>query len=152
MKMRPARLVGLVMAGALVLGACASDDGADDTDDTTAEETSDDGGDDAADDGGDDAADDGGDDAAEDASGETFEVYALLPQGNDQPYGTTYLPPMQATADELGLNLTITNSQYDADKQASECEVAIAAEPDGIILWPAVADTVRPCLEARGSP
>ena len=29
---------------------------------------------------------------------ETFEVYALLPQGNDQPYGTTYLPPMVAKA------------------------------------------------------
>lgn len=134
MKMRSARLVGLVMAGALVLSACASDDDAGDTDDTAAEETSDDGG-----------------DAGEDASGETFDVYALLPQGNDQPYGTTYLPPMQATADELGLNLTITNSQYDADKQASECEVAVAAEPDGIILWPAVADTIRPCLEAANA-
>jgi len=26
-------------------------------------------------------------------AGETYEVYALLPQGNDQAYGTTYLPP-----------------------------------------------------------
>ena len=49
------------------------------------------------------------------------------------------------------MNLTITNSQYDADKQASECEVAVAAQPDGIILWPAVADTVRPCLEAANA-
>lgn len=79
---------------------------------------------------------------------ETFEVYALLPQGTDQPYGTTYLPPFQEAADELGLNLTITNSQYDADAQASECEVAVAAAPDLIILWPAVGDTVRPCLAA----
>jgi ribose transport system substrate-binding protein len=46
------------------------------------------------------------------------------------------------------MEVTITNSQYDADKQASECEVAVAAEPDLIILWPAVASTVRPCLEA----
>ncbi|NNF70396.1 MAG: sugar ABC transporter substrate-binding protein [Acidimicrobiia bacterium] len=99
---------------------------------------------------GDDAADDGGDTAttAADSGGETFEVYALLPQGNDQPYGTTYLPPFEAKAAELGMNVTITNSQYDADKQASECEVAVAAEPDLIILWPAVGDTVRPCLEA----
>jgi ribose transport system substrate-binding protein len=86
----------------------------------------------------DDAADDAADDAddAADAGGETYEVYALLPQGNDQPYGTTYLPPMEAKAAELGINLTITNSEYDADKQASECEVAVAAQPDGIILWP----------------
>jgi ribose transport system substrate-binding protein len=79
---------------------------------------------------------------------ETFDVYALLPQGNDQAYGTTYLPPMEAKAAELGINLTITNSEYDGDKQASECEVAVAAQPDGIILWPAIADTIRPCLEA----
>ncbi len=115
----------MLLIGALALAACGSDD------------------DDSADDGG---SDDG---AAETADGgETFEVFALLPQGNDQPYGTTYLPPMEAKAAELGLNLTITNSQYDADKQASECEVAVAAEPDLIILWPAVGDTVRPCLEA----
>jgi len=81
--------------------------------------------------------------------GETYEVYALLPQGNDQAYGTTYLPPMEAKAAELGINLTITNSEYDGDKQASECEVAVAAQPDGIILWPAIADTIRPL--PRGS-
>lgn len=78
----------------------------------------------------------------------TYDVYALLPQGTDQPYGTTYLPAMQAKADELGIKLTITNSKYDADQQASECEVAVAAKPDLIILWPAVGDTVRPCLMA----
>ncbi len=92
-----------------------------------------------------------GDAETPDAGGsgeETFEVYALLPQGTDQPYGTTYLPPMEETAAELGINLTITNSQYDADAQASECEVAVAAAPDLIILWPAVGDTVRPCLTA----
>jgi len=85
----------------------------------------------------------------------TYEVYALLPQGNDQPYGTTYLPPMEAKAAELGINLTITNSEYDGDKQASECEVAVAAQPDGIILWPGQADSVTPCLtaaEAAGIP
>ncbi len=113
----------MLLLGAVALAACGgdSDDGADGSD-------------------------------SEDVAGATadaeFEVYALLPQGNDQPYGTTYLPPMEAKAAELGLNLTITNSQYDADKQASECEVAVAAEPDLIILWPAVGDTVRPCLEA----
>lgn len=84
-------------------------------------------------------------------TGETYEVYALLPQGNDQAYGTTYLPPMEAKAAELGINLTITNSEYDGDKQASECEVAVAAKPDGIILWPAIADTIRPCLEAANA-
>jgi len=112
----------MLVAGAVALAACG-----DDTEDT--------------------ASDGESDDSAASAD-DTFEVFALLPQGNDQPYGTTYLPPMQAKADELGLNLTITNSQYDADKQASECEVAVAAEPDLIILWPAVGDTVRPCLEA----
>jgi ribose transport system substrate-binding protein len=132
MRTRSTRLLGLALAGAMVLTACAGDDGGDDTGDTTTEEATSDGGDAGA-------------------SGDTFEVYALLPQGNDQPYGTTYLPPFQAAADELGLNLTITNSQYDADKQASECEVAVAAQPDGIILWPAVADTVRPCLEAAAA-
>ncbi len=132
MKIRRARLAGLVMVGAMVLSACAGDDAGGDTADVAADDTADDSGDGAAD-------------------GEEFDVYALLPQGNDQPYGTTYLPPLEETADELGLNLTITNSQYDANKQASECDVAIAADPDGIILWPAVADTIRPCLEAANA-
>ena len=87
----------------------------------------------------------------EEATAETYEVYALLPQGSDQPYGTYYVPAMEAAAAELGINLTITNSQYDGDKQASECEIAVAAKPDGIILWPAVGDSVRPCLEAAAA-
>ncbi len=125
MKKRHLRLVGILAVIALILAACGGDDeGSDDTDAGAAT-----------------TAGGGGD-------GETYDVYALLPQGNDQPYGTTYLPPFEETADELGLSLTITNSQYDADKQASECEVAVAAQPDLIILWPAVGDTVRPCLEA----
>jgi ribose transport system substrate-binding protein len=132
MMTRSTRLVGLLVVGALTLAACGTDDGTDDGTDAAADATT---GDAVAD-----TAGGGGD-------GE-YDVYALLPQGNDQPYGTTYLPPFQETADELGLNLTITNSQYDADKQASECEVAVAADPDLIILWPAVGDTVRPCLEA----
>jgi ribose transport system substrate-binding protein len=90
---------------------------------------------------GDDAAPAGGD-------GEVRSVYALLPQGTDQPYGTTYLPPMEEEAEARNIELTITNSQYDADRQASDCQVAVAAEPDLIILWPAVGDTVRPCLSA----
>jgi ABC-type phosphate transport system substrate-binding protein len=94
--------LGLVVVGALILAACGGDD---------------------------DSADDG-DTATTAARTETtvagsedtpFEVFALLPQGNDQPYGTTYLPPFEAKAAELGLNVTITNSQNDADKQASEC-------------------------------
>ncbi len=79
------------------------------------------------------------------ASGDK-KVYALLPQGTDQPYGTEYLKAMKAEAKKDGIDLTITNSQYDADKQASDCQVAVAAKPALIILWPAVADTVRPCL------
>jgi ribose transport system substrate-binding protein len=82
------------------------------------------------------------------ADGDARSVYALLPQGTDQPYGTTYLPPMEEQAEARNIELTITNSQYDADRQASDCQVAVAAEPDLIILWPAVGDTVRPCLEA----
>jgi len=80
--------------------------------------------------------------------GSSYDVYALLPQGTDQPYGTTYLPPMEEEAEAQNIGLTITNSQYDADRQASDCQVAVAAQPDLIILWPAVGDTVRPCLEA----
>lgn len=130
----------LLAVGALILAGCGGDDESTAADDTadTADDTADTG---------DDTADAGDDGAAAGGDGE-FEVFALLPQGNDQPYGSTYLPPMQAKADELGINLTITNSQYDADKQASECETAVAANPDLIILWPAVGDTVRPCLEA----
>ena len=88
-----------------------------------------------------------GSDSANSAADGGTKVYALLPQGTDQPYGTEYLKAMKAEADKEGLDLTITNSQYDADKQASDCQVAVAARPDLIILWPAVADTVRPCLE-----
>ncbi len=135
MRTRRFRLLGLLAVGALILSACGGGDDA--------------GADDA---GSDDAAADAPDDAEEagDPDGD-FEVFALLPQGNDQPYGSTYLPPMEAMAEELGMSLTITNSQYDADTQASECEVAVASEPDLIILWPAVGDTVRPCLEAANS-
>jgi ribose transport system substrate-binding protein len=135
MRTRRFRLLGLLAVGALILSACGGGDDA--------------GADDA---GSDDAAADAPDDAEEagDPDGD-FEVFALLPQGNDQPYGSTYLPPMEAMAEELGMSLTITNSQYDADTQASECEVAVAAEPDLIILWPAVGDTVRPCLEAANA-
>ncbi len=130
MQMRRSRLVGLFAAGAMVLVACggAADDGAVDSADAEGDTTDADGG------------------GATD--GEEFDVFALLPQGNDQPYGTTYLPPMEAKAAELGINLTITNSQYDADTQASDCEVAVASRPDLIILWPAVGDTIRPCLSA----
>lgn len=113
--------VGLLAATGLVLSGCASDDT------------------------------DGSSTGSGGSGDETFDVYALLPQGTDQPYGTTYLPPMEETADELGISLTITNSQYDADAQASECEVAVAAQPDLIILWPAVGDTVRPCLAAANA-
>ena len=88
-----------------------------------------------------------GSDSGSASGGEGKKVYALLPQGTDQPYGTEYLKAMEAEADSSGFDLTITNSQYDADKQASDCQVAVAAQPDLIILWPAVADAVRPCLE-----
>ena len=88
-----------------------------------------------------------GSESAGSASDGGRNVYALLPQGTDQPYGTEYLKAMNAEAEKEGIELTITNSQYDADKQASDCQVAVAAQPDLIILWPAVADTVRPCLE-----
>ncbi len=138
-------LLGLLLAFMLVAAACSSDDeSSDGSDDSAASDDS--ASDDSASD--DSASDDSASGDSEAADGETYEVFALLPQGNDQPYGTTYLPPFEAKAAELGLNLNITNSQYDADKQASECEVAVAAEPDLIILWPAVGDTVRPCLEA----
>lgn len=138
MRTRRFRLLGLLAVGALILSACGGDDAG--SDDAAA--------DDAAADDGADAPDDA--EEAGDPDGD-FEVFALLPQGNDQPYGSTYLPPMEETAAGLGISLTITNSQYDADTQASECEVAVAAAPDLIILWPAVGDTVRPCLEAASS-
>lgn len=88
---------------------------------------------------------DSGSDQAE--GSEPYDVFALLPQGNDQPYGATYLPPFKSEADEVGLNLTITNSQYNAGTQLSNCEAAVASQPDAIILWPAVAETVLPCLD-----
>lgn len=121
------RAAATVAAAALIVSACGggsddSSDGGDSTEATT------------------------GGSAAE--GGGEYTVYALLPQGNDQPYGTTYLPPFEETAASLGMSLTITNSQYDADTQASDCEVAVSAQPDAIVLWPAVADTVRPCLQA----
>jgi len=98
----------------------------------------------------------GGEETAEEttedaAGGDTYEVVALLPQGDDQPYGGTYIPPMEAKAAELGINLTLFNSGYDADTQASDCEVAVASQPDGIILWPAVADAIGPCLQAANN-
>ncbi len=133
----------MAVAGALLLAACGDDD----ADDTSADPVEDAGEDESEPD----AEEPDAEEPAEPAGDVEFEVFALLPQGNDQPYGTTYLPPMEALADELGINLTITNSQYDADTQASDCEVAVASDPDLIILWPAVGDTVRPCLEAANA-
>ena len=130
MSKRFLRLASLLAVSMLILAACGDGDSSDTTTGGDAEPAA---------------------TAAPSDGGETFEIFALLPQGNDQPYGTTYLPPFEAKAAELGLNVTITNSQYDADKQASECEVAVAANPDLIILWPAVGDTVRPCLEAANA-
>jgi ribose transport system substrate-binding protein len=134
--------MGLLAAGALIFAACGSDDddGSADAADAPAEDEA----------SAEDEATTDDDAAAEDEApaGDTFEVFALLPQGNDQPYGTTYLPPFEAKAAELGLNLNIVNSGYDGEQQASDCEVAVAAQPDLIILWPAVGDQVRPCLEA----
>jgi len=135
--------IGLLAVGALFLAACGSDDEPASSEAPAAEETTEESTEETTGESADETAAE-----APAAGGESFAVYALLPQGNDQPYGTTYLPPFETTAAELGLDLTITNSEYDADKQASECEVAVAADPDLIILWPAVGDTVRPCLEA----
>lgn len=130
--------IGLLAAGALIFAACGSDDD-DAADEAPAEDA-------PAEDDAPAETDAPADDEA--AAGDSFEVFALLPQGNDQPYGTTYLPPFEAKAAELGLNLNIVNSGYDGEQQASDCEVAVAAQPDLIILWPAVGDQVRPCLEA----
>lgn len=137
-KSRVTFAASMIAAAALTLAACGGSDDSSSADaggTTATEET----------------VEESTDGGATDAGDGTYEVYALLPQGNDQPYGTTYLPPMIEKAAELGINLTITNSEYDADKQASECEVAVAAQPDGIILWPAVADAIRPCLEAANN-
>jgi ribose transport system substrate-binding protein len=147
-KSRVTFAASILAAAALTLAACGGSDDSSSADaggeDTAAEETVEE----TAEESGDGEA---AEEEAVDNSDGPFEVYALLPQGNDQPYGTTYLPPMEEKAAELGINLTITNSEYDADKQASECEVAVAAQPDGIILWPAVADSIRPCLEAANN-
>ncbi len=138
--------IGVLAAGALIFAACGSDDDASSSTEAPVATES------AADEP---AADEpAADEPAADepaADGESFEVFALLPQGNDQPYGTTYLPPFEAKAAELGLNLNIVNSGYDGEQQASDCEVAVAAQPDLIILWPAVGDQVRPCLEAAAA-
>jgi ribose transport system substrate-binding protein len=89
------------------------------------------------------------------ASGGSLKVTALLPQGYDQPYGSVYVDTMKKEAKKLGVELTLTNAKYDASKQASDCDVAVAKKPAGIILWPADATAVRPCLlkaKAAGIP
>lgn len=135
--MRKSRLAlapaALLAASALVLSACASDEVASDASDDASSESEE-------------AADSG--EAAGDAE---YLVYALLPQGSNSPYGTAYVPALEAKAAELGIEVVVTNSEYDGDKQASECEVAVAAQPDGIILWPSIADSIRPCLEAANA-
>lgn len=78
--------------------------------------------------------------------GSSKSVIALLPQGNDQPYGAVYVKTMQAQAKKLGIKLELTNSKYDAATQSSQCDVAVAKKPSAIILWPADARAVRPCL------
>ena len=134
--MRKSRLLlapaGLLAASALVLAGCATGESSSDA----ASEPS------------------GEEEVAESAttdSDEGYLVYALLPQGSNSPYGTAYVPALEAKAAELGIELVVTNSEYDGDKQASECEVAVAAQPDGIILWPSIADSIRPCLEAANA-
>ncbi|MFO7689803.1 MAG: sugar ABC transporter substrate-binding protein [Cryobacterium sp.] len=92
---------------------------------------------------------------AADGADKDLTIIALLPQGYDQPYGSVYVDTMMSTAEEMGVTLELTNAKYDASKQASECDVAVAKKPDGIILWPADASAVRPCLlkaQAAGIP
>ena len=131
--MRKSRLVlapaAMLAASALVLTGCAAEEEA------------------ATDSGSSDASSESSSDAGDDG----LLVYALLPQGNNSPYGTAYVPALEAKAAELGIEVVVTNSEYDGDKQASECEVAVAAQPDGIILWPSIADSIRPCLEAANA-
>ena len=131
--MRKSRLVlapaAMLAASALVLTGCAAEQEAA-TDSGSTNESSDSGSEEA----------DSG-----------YLVYALLPQGSNSPYGTAYVPALEAKAAELGIEVIVTNSEYDGDKQASECEVAVAAKPDGIILWPSIADSIRPCLEAANA-
>ena len=82
-------------------------------------------------------------------------VIALLPQEYDQPYGAVYVDTMKKTATKLGITLELQNSKYDAATQASQCNVAIAEKPNAIILWPADATAVSPCLlkaKAAGIP
>ena len=86
--MRKSRLVlapaSMLAVAALALSGCAAEEASTGSSDTGSSTSS-----------------DSGDTAS---GGDTFNVYALLPQGNDQPYGTTYLPPMIAKAEELGIN------------------------------------------------
>ena len=113
---------GLAATAALVLSACAADS----EEEPVAEEGA----------------------GEEEAMEESWTVHALLPQGTDQPYGGTYLPPMQEAAEANNIELTLYNSGYDGAQQSSDCEIAVAAQPDLIILWPAVGDAVTPCLQA----
>ena len=131
--MRKSRLIlapaAMLAASALILSGCAAEETTETTESAETESSSD-------------------DTTTEEAPAETFEVYALFPQGNDQAYGSTLIEPLQANGAELGINFTLSNSGYDATKQLAECEIAVAAQPDGIMLWPAVGTAVRPCLVA----
>jgi ribose transport system substrate-binding protein len=120
-------MAGLLAVAGLTLAGCASAEEAATEEPTTEEATTEEA-------------------TTEEAAAEEFEVYALFPQGNDQAYGSTLIEPLQENAAALGINITLTNSGYDAVKQQAECETAVAAQPDGIMLWPAVSDAVRPCL------
>jgi len=91
------------------------------------------------------------------AAGEQYQVVALLQQSEEQWYASALVPAMKEKAEELGIFLTIRNLDWSQERQDPECKKAVAAEPDGIILWPVWGDDAtgfshhRSCLEAANA-
>lgn len=108
---------------ALVLAAC----GGDDNGDTEA------------------AATNGGNGNGEAVAGadETLTVTALI-TGFQHPYVSAYLDSMRSTADELNVDLTILDGEFDAALQAQQFATAIAEQPDGIIVFPTDPEGIVP--------
>jgi len=88
--------------------------------------------------------------------GAQYQVVALLQQSEEQWYGSVLVPAMKQKAQELGIALTIRNLDWTQERQDPECKSAVAAKPDGIILWGVWAQAPisshhRSCLEAANA-
>ncbi|MFC9790356.1 sugar ABC transporter substrate-binding protein [Rhodococcus sp. NPDC127528] len=84
--------------------------------------------------------------SASTASAERPQIAVLVPMDKNNQYGRNYVSSLYQAADELGVDVFVMNSNYDATVQSAQMKIAIAKRVDGIVLWPALHGAELPML------